>query len=257
MKKLNTDNNGFSVFEFFLVIVTLVIIGVAGYFVAKHIDKNSKPIAPTSTTSTNKVGSTTSTKVSNTLTVNPYNGWHSYTSKLENVTIKYPTSWAVTSNGNLSSILNNTAQEEDFSVNSPTETLSTGTVVQAEVSLIVSTSGSGMACNGLVIHYLTPITVSGRQLSLVSLDSYTQPGEILGIYVTDEQGLKVGGTTSNCQPSFASLYGNSNVSVFASFITPLSSGSQAYGTSIQLTSAEYNGSSVVQQAIKVLESLTY
>ena len=50
MSKLSTNSEGFSAVEFLLVIVTLAIIGVAGYFVAKHVD-NKTPTPPKSSTS--------------------------------------------------------------------------------------------------------------------------------------------------------------------------------------------------------------
>lgn len=52
MKKLYSNVDGFSVVELLLVIVTLAIIGVAGYFVAKHIDKNKVPVATVTSSQT-------------------------------------------------------------------------------------------------------------------------------------------------------------------------------------------------------------
>lgn len=52
MGTFRKDNSGFAIMEVFLVLLTLGIIGVAGYFVAKHLD-NSR-IAPIIITAPNK-----------------------------------------------------------------------------------------------------------------------------------------------------------------------------------------------------------
>lgn len=50
MSKIRNNNQGFAVVELLLVIFTLAVIGVASYFVAKHINNKSKPAVSSSTT---------------------------------------------------------------------------------------------------------------------------------------------------------------------------------------------------------------
>jgi Flp pilus assembly pilin Flp len=51
MNKLNKNEHGFTAIEILLVVVTLAIIGTAGYFVAKHIDKKNTPTTAVATVS--------------------------------------------------------------------------------------------------------------------------------------------------------------------------------------------------------------
>lgn len=255
MRKVRNDHSGFSVVEVVLVLVIVGLIGVVGFMVYKN---HNKKLATTSIAATTTTKSTTSTKTTTQAPTDPYAGWSTYTSKLEKLSIKYPAGWTVISNGDLFSILNNTSQEEDFSVESSAETLSSGTQVRANVTLNVATSGlTAGDCHGLVVHFATPVTVSGRNLTMAVLDSATEPGKILGVYVTDAQGLHTGSTTSTCQPSFASLHGNSNVFVNATFSRLPQPGDHSDGASIELTEAEYNSSSTVKQELKALQSLSY
>jgi hypothetical protein len=65
MKKQHLNSNGFSTVELLLVIVTLAIIGVAGYFVAKHVDKKTPaPVAATTASTSTKPVTTTKTTAS-------------------------------------------------------------------------------------------------------------------------------------------------------------------------------------------------
>src|ERR1035438_2812287 len=43
MIKTNKNNNGFTVVEVLLVLIALALIGLAGYFVAKHVNNNKSP----------------------------------------------------------------------------------------------------------------------------------------------------------------------------------------------------------------------
>ena len=237
--------------------MVLGILGFTGWYVY-HVKQASDKNYSTSASLTVPTYKKKSTTKASAASADPYAGWASYTSKLEGIAIKYPSDWTAPSDGSMLSILNNTAQEEMFSTESSAEKLSTGKLVRANVRLDVATSGlSAGDCHGLVVHFIKPITVSGRSMSIVTLDSYTEPGSILGIYVTDEQGLYIGGTTSICQPSFASVKGNSNVFVSATFTRPPQPGDHSDGASIQLTEAEYNESSIVRKELKSLESLSY
>jgi len=73
MKIINSNEQGFSPVEVLLVLITLIIIGTAGYFVAKHIDSNK---------------TTPSTNSANSLNT----GWLSYSDSV--ISIKYPNTWA-------------------------------------------------------------------------------------------------------------------------------------------------------------------
>lgn len=94
MNDLNKNSNGFTVVEVLLVIVTLAIIGGAGYFVAKHIDNQAPTAAPTSATTK----SATTAKTTTTPAPSPYAGWNTYTLAKEKLTFRYPTTWTVENN---------------------------------------------------------------------------------------------------------------------------------------------------------------
>lgn len=94
MKKLRLTTDGFTAVEFLLLIVTLAIIGLAGYFVAKHMDKKTTPIA-TATTSTTANKSAKST----TTTTNPAASWYLYTSPGNSYTMRIPDGWNLEQNG--------------------------------------------------------------------------------------------------------------------------------------------------------------
>lgn len=253
MSKVHNDQQGFSAVEVLLVLVIVALVGAEGLFVYKNQHKTTTTsVAATTAKSTLTPARTT------TAPTNPYASWTTYTSKLEKVSIKYPADWTVINNGDLPSIPNSTYKEEYLSIESPAETLSTGKQVRANVTLSTATSGlTAGDCHGLAVHFATPMSVSGRNLTMVALDSATAPGMIIGLYVTDEQGLHAGSTTSTCQPSFASLHGNSNVIACASFSRPPQLGDHSDGASIELTQADYNSSSTVKQELKALRSLSY
>jgi Tfp pilus assembly protein PilV len=68
------NESGFSVVELLLILVVLALIGVAAYFVAKHVN------------TTNRSNTTTSS------TANIYAGWKSYSDNA--ISIMYPNTWA-------------------------------------------------------------------------------------------------------------------------------------------------------------------
>lgn len=94
MVKLNKDNNGFSAIEVVLVLVTLAIVGIGSYFVAKHIDTKK---TVTSLTSTSKTSTTTPKATTPPAKpTDPTTGWATYTSTLGSFSIKYPsTGWSL------------------------------------------------------------------------------------------------------------------------------------------------------------------
>lgn len=91
MAKLNKDFKGFALVEVLLVILTLIIIGVAGYFVAKHIDK--KPINTTSSNTTPTQAIKKSTNASTSTSVDPTANWTVYSNVKGQFSLRYPTNW--------------------------------------------------------------------------------------------------------------------------------------------------------------------
>jgi len=93
MAKLSKDNNGFSAVEVLLVLVTLAIIGVAGYAVARHVN-NKNSVAPTVTTSTSPTSAKTLTKTTATQpAVTSTN--KTYTDAAKAYTVSYPQDWTI------------------------------------------------------------------------------------------------------------------------------------------------------------------
>ncbi|HUC87532.1 MAG TPA: hypothetical protein VMR95_00055 [Candidatus Binatia bacterium] len=72
MSKVNSDEQGFSPVELLLVLIILILIGIAGYFVVKQVD-NNKNTTPT--------------------VAGSYSGWKSYNDSY--ISFKYPSSWWV------------------------------------------------------------------------------------------------------------------------------------------------------------------
>jgi hypothetical protein len=98
MNKLIRDNKGFSIVEGLLVLLTLAVIGVAGYFVSKHIDTKK---------------TTTTTTTATTIT-NPYAGWKDYCDITVKLCFKYPSTWtdndgSITSVGTIQTVINATS----------------------------------------------------------------------------------------------------------------------------------------------------
>lgn len=76
---------GFGILELLLVIVTVVVIGAIGWMTYRGLTTKTTSAATASTKSS--AASSQST--------DPYAGWITYTSKVEKITFKYPTDWAV------------------------------------------------------------------------------------------------------------------------------------------------------------------
>jgi hypothetical protein len=86
VKKQHVNSDGFGIIDLLLILVTLAIIGVAGYFVANNIDKKSEIIIT-------PIGQ--SSQPATTSTTNPYQGWQTYTLAKEKLTFKYPSNWSL------------------------------------------------------------------------------------------------------------------------------------------------------------------
>jgi hypothetical protein len=250
MDKLNKNNKGFGAVELLLLIIIIVLLGIVGWFIYKNHDKSSTakvmPVAKSVTKTAPIISSSSST----------YTGWNSYTSKLEKLTFKYPKTWTVSSNGSLFKTQN--AEEENFIINSPNETLSNGLTFYVNVSLDVETASSNVpdCTGGLPIYAINNIEVSGKTLSVVTTTYTTDTTSIDNMYVTDETGLKQGGTTLSCQPTFVSRDGNNGVQLTAIFTRLPQPGDQGE-VSIALTPSEYNESTLIQQVLKIFGSISY
>ena len=72
MKRFKLKSGGFTVVEFLLVLIILILIGAVGYFVARHVDNNQNSTAQS-------------------MTAGPYSGWKSYSDSY--ISMKYPSSW--------------------------------------------------------------------------------------------------------------------------------------------------------------------
>lgn len=94
MKKLSSNDSGFSVVELILVIVIVVLIGVVGYMVYKNHHKTTTT-AITTTSSTKPVTSTSTkaTTATPAQSVNPYTGWKTYS--VDGISFMYPSSWMI------------------------------------------------------------------------------------------------------------------------------------------------------------------
>ncbi len=76
MKKIFKNKSGFSAAEGLIVILVLVVLGVAGYFVLlAHHKNNTSAHSPAA------------------FAVNPYEGWKAYISPLAKYSIRYPSTW--------------------------------------------------------------------------------------------------------------------------------------------------------------------
>ena len=118
MKKIKRNEQGFSVVEFVMILVIIVLIGAAGYLVYKNHHKTST--AATTNTSATKPATSTSTKATTTKQASATqtstcpsltnvaqvpSGWQTYTSSKYNYSISYPASWGVTnSNGSVDNL---------------------------------------------------------------------------------------------------------------------------------------------------------
>lgn len=80
MKSLSRNSQGFAPVEMFLVLLTLTIIGVAGYLVAKHVDKKNTHATNSGTAASSQASST-------------YSGWKSYDWSAEGLSFKHPSTW--------------------------------------------------------------------------------------------------------------------------------------------------------------------
>ena len=85
MINVHKNKDGFTVVETLLVVIVLVVIGVAGYFVVKRVHKTSP--STSSSSSTNNTA---------------YSGWKAYCDSGTKFCFKYPSNWKLTGESNSS-----------------------------------------------------------------------------------------------------------------------------------------------------------
>lgn len=178
MKRLSLKSDGFTVVEFALVIVTLAIIGVAGYFVAKHVDKN-KPIAATTTASTTKAKSTTAT----TKTANPYAGWKSYTTAYEKISFNYPSNWTLKDTSLSESQINSDLAPINCTLDSGTDVVLLTSPNGGTLGIATGQECHSGAQEGNYVGY-TPITVLGGKDYIAYETSPTDNSSIISATVS-------------------------------------------------------------------------
>lgn len=175
MKKLNKNSNGFTVIEVLLVIVTLAIIGVAGYFVAKHIERQQTPVATTATA--------TKTTTSTPATTNPYIGWKTDTLKYEGITFQYPSSWTLQDNSRTMAEANSELAPVNCTLDSGSDnvllTASNGAYVGLETG-VECASGKD---EGTYVGF-TPISVLGNNNYVAFENSPTNSSLEIGAAIT-------------------------------------------------------------------------
>ena len=100
MKKIRNNQQGFSVVEVVLILVIVVLIGVVGWMVYKnhHKDVASSANAGSTTKSVNTSKTSINNPVTATKSSSPTANWTSFTSQDGKFSLKYPSSWTVTTN---------------------------------------------------------------------------------------------------------------------------------------------------------------
>lgn len=165
MNRAHKHQQGFTIIEVLLILLTLAIIGTVGYFVAKHADRK------TTTTSTTNI------------TTNPYRGWLTAKLQYEKASFQYPSTWKITDK----SIPKGTA---DFvalpGFDKATISSSDGLTVTVQTGYAQSTGpGPDTYPNSPI--YTQPINSLGGKytLSYAMMPGPTSPkGYIDGVYVT-------------------------------------------------------------------------
>ena len=99
MQKLNKNTKGFAVVELLLIVLTLVVIGVAGYFVAKHVDTKKK-VAPASQSTATSTSTTSKSSTPKTV-ADPTLKWTPYSNKAGMFSFRYPATWVQASSPEL------------------------------------------------------------------------------------------------------------------------------------------------------------
>lgn len=98
-EKLSKNQRGFGAIEAILILVIVILLCFTGWFVYKHNHKSSNQAvinAPAKSVTDSSSKSTTTAKQS----ANLYDGWKSYTTKYDKLTLKYPSNWQLVDKSN-------------------------------------------------------------------------------------------------------------------------------------------------------------
>lgn len=252
MYRQKIKENGFAALDIVVIVVVLAVISAAAAYLWQRRHTVTAKTTPAA-------GTAVQTPTAASQQPNSYAGWQTYTSVLEKLSFKYPSTWTPLGGGGSTSHVYSSPsyRSELFSVDSPTENLPGKTIFIA-VQFAADTRGeSSGSCQGLPIYATKSITISGRQLTVVTLESATAPHDLISMSLTSESGLKPGGSTATCEPFFTSRHGNGGVLLTASFVLPPKPGDKNDGTSTTITPDQYSQSSLVPLVYKLFESVAY
>lgn len=248
MTKLPKNENGFSAVELLLVLLTLIVIGGAGYFVAKHVDKKTPTTATTVSTTTTTSATTSPTIPKPAQPVNPYAGWSTYSSTNEGLSFKYPVNWTAQ---------NDPCVNPDTQVNGQCYQFLTPKTASSsyifEVTYYWNQQAASALKSGETIKSVTPLNVSGTKtpLSLVSYSiNQTSSSNVFGLALTD-QVYTVGQTVSFIPNITSQKQSGMTYTLTATMKTPSQQDIANYSL------AQYQAQPDYSNVVKMFQSLSY
>lgn len=148
MNKIPKDEQGFSAVEVLLVLVIVVLIGVAGWFVYKNYHKT------TAASVTTTIKSTPVKPVTPTQPVNPYAGWKTYCDSVYGYCFEYPPTWQLPSGVNTAT--------QDCDVGGTQVTSPDGTVVEYE-----NDNNHDGGLFPFTAYTIQPLTLTSQKLTVI------------------------------------------------------------------------------------------